>query len=105
MMLYKLMRWVKHSINWHMFGKCGDPIKNWQLALYADSDFAGCIFTKKSTTGAILVIVADNTWLPVGVIQQARIDRDIDTECRAYRSRQRDSTAWHTTTCGARKNH
>ena len=51
-----------------MFGKCGDPIKNWQLALFADSDLAGCIFTKKSTTGAILVIVGDNTWLPIGAI-------------------------------------
>ena len=62
--LYKLMCWVKHSIKWHMYSRCGNPIAEWNLALFADSDLAGCIWTKKSTTGALLVIVASHTWIP-----------------------------------------
>ena len=43
----------------------GDPISECKIHLFVDASFAGDLVDSKSTSGAIVVLVGPNTWVPI----------------------------------------
>ena len=63
--LHRLISFIHHSkdkvqVNW-----VGDEAKHCRLALYSDASFATDLTDSKATTGAYLVLVGPNTFVPL----------------------------------------
>ena len=63
--LHRLMSYVNSTIDLHLCGWVGDDMAEWELVLYADADFAGCVETARSTSGVFLCIRGPNTFFPL----------------------------------------
>ena len=63
--LHRLVSHINSTINVSQGGWIGDPLDKLYPVLYADADFAGCIYTQRSTTGVYLVIRGPRTCWPV----------------------------------------
>ncbi len=53
-----------------MTGHVADDIKDLRLDLYGDADFAGCVDTQKSTTGAFMALVGNHTFFPQSAVSK-----------------------------------
>jgi hypothetical protein len=53
-----------------MIGWCGDPDAILDLRVYADADLAGCVRTKRSTTGVALAVEGPNTRMVVNGVSK-----------------------------------
>jgi hypothetical protein len=69
--LHRLMAYINSTLDIRMVGWVGDDPSAWELVLYADSDFAGCQETARSTSGVFLCIRGPNTFFPQRVLQTA----------------------------------
>jgi hypothetical protein len=70
--LYRLMCYIYSTLNVMMVGYVGvhDKAKDWQLDLYGDADFAGCLQSSRSTTGSFLCAVSKHTRFPLGALSK-----------------------------------
>ena len=59
--LFRLISFIQHSKEDKMIGWVGDDISSLHLALYADADFAGCVESLRSTSGAHLNLQGPHT--------------------------------------------
>ena len=64
-MIYRLMRYVRSTLQWRQIGYGGNALPEATLHLYADADFAGDPETKRSTTGLHLVVRGSFTHFPI----------------------------------------
>jgi hypothetical protein len=64
-MVFRLMCYIKSTLDWKLALTIGDPMKDWKLQLYTDADLGSCRVSKKSTSGVIAGISAANTWAPI----------------------------------------
>ena len=65
MALHRLVCYLHCTVDVRMCGWVGDPVKDWELVLYADADFSGCKDTLRSTSGVFLCIRAPHTFFPL----------------------------------------
>ena len=63
--LHRLMCYMHSTPNTRMCGWVGDDVKDWELVLYADADFAGDRETSRSTSGVFLCIRGPITFFPL----------------------------------------
>ena len=68
--LYRLMCYIKSSLNKRMFGWVGDKAEDIAPHLYADADFAGCATSSRSTTGVHLCLKGKNTYFPLNGVSK-----------------------------------
>ena len=68
--LYRLMCYIKSSKHLRMIGWIGDELGAIAPHLYADTDFAGCVETQRSTSGAHLVLKGPTTCFPMAGYSQ-----------------------------------
>ena len=64
--LHRLVSYISCSKAYRMVGWVGDPIKNLELRLFADADFAGCSATQRSASGLRLRMQGTRTCYPLG---------------------------------------
>jgi len=75
--LHRIMQYLQHSVNFRMFGWVGDSACDVGMHTYADSDFAGCPRTLRSTSGAQLQMEGRFTRFPL-------MARSIRQPCVSY---------------------
>ena len=63
--LFTLMAFIQHSKEDKMIGWVGDEMSAIHMALYADADFAGCVESLRSTSGARLNLQGPHTRFPL----------------------------------------
>ena len=63
--LFRLISFIQHSKEDKMIGWVGDDMSSLHLALYADADFAGCVESLRSTSGAHLNLQGPHTRFPL----------------------------------------
>ena len=63
--LFRLKALIQHSKEDKMIGWVGDEMSALQMALYADADFAGCVESLRSTSGARLNLQGSHTGFPL----------------------------------------
>ena len=63
--LHRLMCYINASKDVKMYGKVGDSLEDVRLALFSDTDFAGCKSTMRSTPGVFLKLSGPNTHFPL----------------------------------------
>merc|ERR1712207_76472 len=68
--LARLMGYIKSSKHLRLIGWVGDPLGAIRPHLFADADFAGCIDTQRSTSGAHLVLRGPRTSFPIAGYSQ-----------------------------------
>ena len=62
--LFRLISFIQHSKEDKMIGWVGDDMSSLHLALYADADFAGCVESLRSTSGAHLNLQGPHSLSP-----------------------------------------
>ena len=62
---FRLISFIQHSKEDKMIGWVGDDMSSLHLALYADADFAGCVESLRSTSGAHLNLQGPHTRFPL----------------------------------------
>ena len=62
--LFRLVAFIHHSKEDKMIGWVGDDMSALHMALYADADFAGCVESLRSTSGAHLNLQGPHTRFP-----------------------------------------
>ena len=75
--LYRLMCYVESTKHYRLTSYVGDSPDKLRLHLFADSDFAGCPRTKRSTSGVFFEVVGPNTSVPLTAISKRQ--RSIST--------------------------
>ena len=69
--LHKLVEYIKSTADSNkMVGWIGDDQLDLDLVLFSDADFAGCMATSKSTTGAFLTLRGPDTRFPLSATSQ-----------------------------------
>ena len=63
--LCRLVGYLQHSRHLRMIGWVGDSLDAVQPHLFADADFAGCVLTQRSTSGAHITLRGPNTSFPI----------------------------------------
>lgn len=63
--LYRLMCYVNSTLSQRMIGWVGNSIKDLDLAMYADADFAGCAQSMRSTSGSHMHVQGSHTCFPL----------------------------------------
>ena len=63
--LHRLVCYMDFSVDMQMECWVGDDPKDCQLALFADASFASWLGDSKITSGAILVLMGRNTYVPI----------------------------------------
>ena len=63
--LHRLVAYIASTTDHKLVGWVGDEQSQLQPHLYADADFAGCVATQRSTSGAYLCICAPHTCFPI----------------------------------------
>ena len=63
--LHRLVAYIASTTDHKLVGWVGDEQSQLQPHLYADADFAGCVATQRSTSGAYLCICARHTCFPI----------------------------------------
>ena len=53
--LWKMMCYIKATKHWRLTGWVGDPLQDITPTVFSDSDFAGCIETRRCTSGGSVV--------------------------------------------------
>jgi hypothetical protein len=64
-MLYRLMCYMKRTIDYRLYGYVRDKPENLRLDLYVDADFAGDREDSYSTSGGWLVLAGPDTYFPL----------------------------------------
>ena len=62
---FRLISFIQHSKEDKMIGWVGDDMSSLRLALYVDADFAGCVESLRSTSGAHLNLQGPHTRFPL----------------------------------------
>ena len=62
--------WINSSLELALYAVIADPVADWKLGMWTDSDYASCIWTKRSTAGVLIAITAPNSWAPIGATAQ-----------------------------------
>ena len=63
--LHRLVAYIASTTDHKLMGWVGDEQPQLQPHLYADADFAGCVATQRSTSGAYLCICGPHTCFPI----------------------------------------
>ena len=63
--LHRLVAYIYWTMDYKLVGWVGDGPPQLQPKLYADADFAGCVATQRSTSGAYLCIRGPHTLFPI----------------------------------------
>ena len=63
--LHRLVCYIASTYHIRMVGWIGDPLKDLELHLFADADFAGCTKTSRSTSGLFLCLQGPDTRFPL----------------------------------------
>ena len=66
--LHKLTCYIQQSVDESLEGWIGDPMSDVHLMLYCDADFASGLKSSKSTSGACIVFVGPNTFMPLSEV-------------------------------------
>ena len=59
------MCYINLSLDYKLKGHIGDSSKDFNLTLFSDADFAGCLDTAKSTPGVFIVLTGPNSFFPL----------------------------------------
>ena len=62
---HRLVAYIHWTMDYKLVGWVGDAQPQMQPQLYADADFAGCVATQRSTSGAYLCIRGPHTAFPI----------------------------------------
>ena len=68
--LHRLMCYLNSTLKLRLTGYVGDSPTDVTLALFSDSDFAGCKTTARSTTGVFLALSGPNTFVPLAAVSK-----------------------------------
>ncbi len=63
--LHRLISYLEHTREWVQTCFVGDPPEECKIVMYVDAGFAGDLTDSKSTSGATLVLVGPNTFVPI----------------------------------------
>ena len=63
--LKRLIGYLTRTKEYCLYGWIGDKMENLNPTLYADSDFAGCVVTRKSTSGMVHQLTGPNSCFPL----------------------------------------
>ena len=61
--MHQMFCYVASTLDYKTVSWCGDKMKDLQLKLFADADFAGCQRTQRSTSGVCMFLVGPNSRL------------------------------------------
>ena len=77
--LHRMMQYINATAHYTQIAFIGDELKDCELALFVDADWASDRSDYKSTTGGYLVLLGPNTFFPLGtVVQEARGNESLD---------------------------
>ena len=68
--LHRLVCYINSSKTKRMCGWVGDSIKDIHAVQFSDSDYAGCVETKRSTTGGMSVLKGEHTSFPITAVSK-----------------------------------
>ena len=68
-MLHRVMSYISCTLDLVLCNKVSTPSCDWHLRLYTDADLAGCIQTKKSTSGILAGLATGSLETPPGQLQ------------------------------------
>ena len=63
--LQRLIAYIHHTVNYEQYSYVGDGAENIKVVLFVDAGFAGDLKDSKSTSGAYLCLVGENTFVPI----------------------------------------
>ena len=68
--LWKLMCYIQATKHWRLVGWVGDPLQNITPTVFSDADFAGCIETRRCTSGGFCCLRGPNTSFPISAVSK-----------------------------------
>ena len=69
-MLHRLVCYINSSFAYKVKGHIGDTSKDFNLTLFSDAGFAGCLDTAKSTSGVFIALTGPNSFFPLNAIRK-----------------------------------
>ena len=64
------MCYINSSLDYKLKGHIGDSSKDFNLRLFSDADFAGCLDTAKSTSGVFIALTGPNPFFLLNAISK-----------------------------------
>ena len=68
--LLRLVAYINSTLHYRLKGWIGDPPGKLEQHYFSDADFAGCLHTQRSTTGAFAAICGPNSMFPTAMMSR-----------------------------------
>ena len=68
--LLRLVSYIQSTLEYRLKGWIGDSPEHLEQHYYSDADFAGCVQTQRSTTGAFGMIWGPNSCFPIAMLSK-----------------------------------
>ena len=63
--LWRMRCYIKATKHWRLIGWIGDPLQDISPTVFSDSDFAGCVETRRCTSGGFCCLRGPRTSFPI----------------------------------------